>query len=76
MLQMLLQLPYAPLQRASLPLNLRGFDMLVKDSIPCLSMSYFLFSSETLSQHGVTGVYYKDFKILKVVPNVCDFLKH
>lgn len=50
--------------------------MLLKDSIPCLSMSYFLFSSETLSQHGVTGVYYKDFKILKVVPNVCDFLKH
>lgn len=30
MLQMLLQLPYAPLQRALLPLKLRGFDMLVK----------------------------------------------
>lgn len=30
MLQMLLQLPYAPRQKASLPPNLRGFDVLVK----------------------------------------------
>lgn len=30
MLQMLLQLPYAPRQSALLPPNLRGFDVLVK----------------------------------------------
>lgn len=30
MLQMLLQSPYVPLQRASLALNLRGFVMLVR----------------------------------------------
>lgn len=30
MLQMLPQLPYAPSRKASLPLNLRGFDVLVK----------------------------------------------
>lgn len=30
MLQMRLQLPYAPRQRAALPPNLRGFDVLVK----------------------------------------------
>lgn len=38
-------------------------------------MSYLLFSSKTLSQPGVAGVHNTDFKILKVVPNVCDFFK-
>lgn len=60
MLQMLLQLPYVPLRRASLALNLRGFDMLVKTAhpaYPChISCSALRHSASTVLPLCIIGI--------------------